>query len=394
MTASNMRNLPIVIPAFNRPKSLARLLSSVARAHYEGPAPKLIVSIEGEAPQSVVDVAEAFQWEGHKEVIVHQERKGLRSHILWCGDLSFEYDGVVLLEDDLVVSPFFYEYAQQAVDYYEDTSQQGKIASYSLYSFKFNEFVNLPFRPLEDGNDVYFVQTCSSSGQIWTRRQWDSFRNWYADHANTPIRIEDGVPASVANWPVTSWKKYFNKYMAVNDLFSVVPKISLTTNFGDIGTNNRGSSKHQVPLLSGRNKWRFVRFSESKSVYDAYFEHVLERLITEIAGISATDIICDLYGLKDLRIETKDYVLTSKTAKYSRASFGNSMCPPIFNVIYGVEGNVFVLAKKTNVNETQQRLLLVEREIQFLGVRDRVLLALNALRKKFLSRQAFLRIMN
>ncbi|WP_155986093.1 hypothetical protein [Thioalkalivibrio sp. AKL7] len=355
---------------------------SLAGADYGDSVPRLLISIEGGADQAVIDVAANFEWQGAKEVIVHHARRGLRNHILWCGDISLKYGGVILLEDDLFVSKYFYQYAKKVISHYECSRSSENIGSYSLYSFHLSESANVPFAPIDDGYDVYFLQACSSWGQVWTKRQWVSFKKWYSENKNLPVAVEDGLPFNVASWPETSWKKYFNKFMVVRGLHSVVPRVSLTTNFGDVGSHHDGSSKYQVPILLGAKRWAFPCISESRAVYDAFFEVDIERVLSKIKNVRATDIAVDLDGVKDLRLEKKKYVLTSRPAKHAVARFDDAMYPIISNVINNVPGDALALAEKRYVVKFKTRLNRIERETQFLSARDKLDLALGALRKK------------
>ena len=93
---------------------MKRLLNSLVRAEYKD-AVKLIISIDGNGTPEVCKYAEQFDWpHGEKDVICHKKNMGLRLHILFCGGLTKQYDGIILLEDDLYVSAWFYQYATEA----------------------------------------------------------------------------------------------------------------------------------------------------------------------------------------------------------------------------------------------------------------------------------------
>ena len=86
-----MKSRPaIVVTAYNRPRSLKRILASIAGMKAAADVP-LIISIDNKAPdnQDVLAIANDFKWPfGEKEVIYRPEHMGLRKHILACGDLS------------------------------------------------------------------------------------------------------------------------------------------------------------------------------------------------------------------------------------------------------------------------------------------------------------------
>jgi hypothetical protein len=167
----------IIIPAYNRPNALRRLLNSISIVKGIGKDTLLIISIDHAIDnQDVIEIANSYEWEGKKVVIVHEENMGLRGHILWCGDQTEKYGAVIILEDDLLVSPLFYSFAQKALSFYSEDAKSGGI---SLYSYNYCESVNLPFYLLKGSSDVYFMQYASSWGQAWTWDQWAYFKNWY-----------------------------------------------------------------------------------------------------------------------------------------------------------------------------------------------------------------------
>ena len=86
------------------------------------------------------------------------------------------YENIIVLEDDLFVSPYFYKYANDALKFYNKTESIGGI---SLYNHKRNFLNTIPFELIPDSNDVFFLQIASSWGQAWSKKQWLGFKNWY-----------------------------------------------------------------------------------------------------------------------------------------------------------------------------------------------------------------------
>ena len=80
----------VVVVAYEREHTLARLLRSLLAARYPaGQGTRLIISIDHSERQKVVRLAEEFVWPfGPKEIIRHPARLGLREHVLRCGDLA------------------------------------------------------------------------------------------------------------------------------------------------------------------------------------------------------------------------------------------------------------------------------------------------------------------
>jgi hypothetical protein len=341
MTAS--AEIAIVIAAYNRPDALARLLDSLSRADYSGgPRVPLVISIDRGGGGAVQQVAESFEWpHGEKRVAVQPEFAGLRRHILFCGGLTGEFGNVIVLEDDLYVSPFFYQYARQALAFYRDDEH---IAGVSLYAYDYEEVAQLPFVPLDDGYDNYFMQVPSSWGQLWTRRQWAGFAAFH-DGAGAAPHARDPLSDFIIGWPDSSWKKYFYKYLQATHRYFVFPRLSHTTNFGDSGTHILSSTQsYHVNLSLGARALRFSPLDDSLAKYDAYLEirpATLQRLNPALAG---HDFSCDLYGAKSLHKISTPYLLSAKDCAHPVKSFPASMIPHELNAGLDLPGDYFHLA--------------------------------------------------
>ena len=328
----------LVVIAYNRPHSLRRLLHSLLQAHYPAGNVRLVISLDQADTREPLQLAEAFDWPfGDKRVIAHPQRLGLRQHVLSCGDLSEEYGDLLVLEDDLFVSPFFYQYASRALGYY---AEDPAIAGISLYSLQFNQTANLPFTPLDNGDaDVYFLQLAASWGQAWSRRHWLGFRRWLEEHGSDIADI-DGIPADIRGWPESSWLKLYNAYVISQGLYFVYPYRSLSTNFGDPGQHfHIASSRFQVALQQQPIDYRFARPDDSLARYDAFCELApasLQRRNPKLAGLQFS---VNLYGCKDCR---QGLQLTRSRAK-GLYNFSLSMKPMELSVLHDVEGEGIAL---------------------------------------------------
>jgi len=340
----------IVVAAYNRAASLSRLLASLSNAFYTKNT-KLIISIDKSNNDDVLEIASEFLWQhGEKEIIAHKKNLGLRKHILKCGDLTNLYESVVILEDDLYVSPYFYQYASHAINYYQD---EKSVAGVSLYSNSFNHTAQLPFTPLLDGHDIYFMQLAASWGQAWTRSQWGLFKAWY-DQEPILIDIKD-IPKNILEWPETSWLKYFNAYLILKNKFFVFPRQSFTTNFSDTGTHHKNiSSLFQVPLSYGNHSSSFSDFSSSSAKYDSYCEILPDCINTLTDNLSKINYCLDIYGEKPIN-SLLEYVITSKPCKSYIKSYGLQLKPPELNVLENIKGTNIVLAKKSDIISNKEQ---------------------------------------
>jgi hypothetical protein len=342
----------IVIPAYNRPNTLARLFASLETANYPtGIRIPLIISLDPEKEivnPNVREVAESFQWEyGPKEIVLHPVHLGLLENFYFCGNLTGEFDSVIFLEDDSVVSPVFYQYAMQALDYFETDK---RIAGVSLHRYAFNGYTHHPFTPLTDGYDIFFMQVSSIMGQAWSKTQWNEFTNWR-------ISASADAPKTKSNLH-TSWSKFdaddhfpiLTNYLVATGRYYIFPQISLTSGFGDTGTHFKNSTSYfQVPLQYDQTSFRLRTFDSSNSVYDSFMEILPERLKRIAPVLQGIDFVVDLNATKEPRHLTGEYVVTTRPCNHPLKTFSLSMKPMEASLILNVSGEGINLCRTSDV---------------------------------------------
>ena len=309
--------IAIIVVGYNRPDSLERILQSLARADYDYTDIPLRISIDHSGNEEVVRIANMFEWEyGEKEVVYHPERLGLRRHIISCGDLTEEYGAVMILEDDLYVSPDYYNYAIQALEKYGDCPW---IAGISLNTRK----------------ELLFA---SSWGQVWNRRMWKDFKAWYEQNQVLPASVK--VPQTILHYPETSWAKYYQTYVAEKEKYYVFSYDSLTTNFGDAGEHfNHASSAFQSVLFYGTKEYRMPDFTEGVK-YDIYGEPVG---LGKYLDIPEEELTCDFWGRKQ-EASYRRYLLTCCKRPYRPLRrFSMCMKPMELNIINHINGEDITL---------------------------------------------------
>lgn len=337
----------LVIISFNRIKSLKRLLSSLNQAKYPNKNINLVISIDNDGKnKKLYDFAIKFNWEfGSKEIIYQDNHLGLVKHVMSCGDLVNQYESIILLEDDLYVSPVFYLFASQCLAFYENDP---KIAGISLYTINRNGFTKQPFNPLTDNNDTFFLQIPYSQGQVYSKKQWNHYRDWYYSYFPLEITSNDNIHEMFLNFDsTTEWFHLKTKYLVDHNKFYVYPRESITTSFGDIGTHFKKRTNYfQVPIQRIKQNYNFTSFDHSLIAYDSFFEILPSKLNKMLKDKFPYPYSVDLYGTKSLRNITEKFVLTSKKCKKSLFSFGKLMKPMEANIIDLVEGKEIVYCKK------------------------------------------------
>ena len=137
----------IIAIGYNRPEALKRLLGSLNSAKYDTDDITLIISIDhskkekDEKNKAVLNLANDFEWKhGEKRVIFREKNMGLRAHVIACGDLANKYESIVMLEDDIYVSPMFYKYASKALEFVENKDYVGGVSLYNHKKLSFHRY--------------------------------------------------------------------------------------------------------------------------------------------------------------------------------------------------------------------------------------------------------------
>ncbi|MBR6179465.1 MAG: glycosyltransferase [Bacteroidales bacterium] len=181
-------NPPVIIFAYNRAKHLQRLINSLLQ-NAESSETNVVIFADGAKNQGDKDVAAVYETiqniTGFKNVksIFRDSNIGLAKNIISGVSAIFEeYDEAIVLEDDLVVTPYFLRYMKTALDYYKDTNAFS-IAGYTPR-------ITLP----ENYNyDTYpIMRNCSWGWGTWKNRwelvdwQTKDFDSFFAD--NTAVQ--------------------------------------------------------------------------------------------------------------------------------------------------------------------------------------------------------------
>lgn len=329
------QKIAIIVVAYNRVESLSRLLKSLNAAHYKDNNPTLIISVDKSNTDEVEIFADEFVWKfGEKIVDKHVKNLGLRSHMFSLGKWFEAFDALIVLEDDIVVSPCFYIYSKQCVEKYSSSSE---IAGISLYGFEINYQTLLPFQPIKSEYDAYFMNCAMSWGEIWMRDSWLKFYDWYKQHEN--FQPSDAIPLRLSQWNNESWLKYHTRYCIENNLYFVYPYVSLSTNYADAGVHNSVGALtcFQTNLQQGK-KFEFLLpdFDAEYVCYDGFFEN---KSIGKHLNIPADDICVDIYGTQQNKLKKRYWLTTYKTSLPIKRSFGMRFRPVELNIFQDVEGS-------------------------------------------------------
>ncbi len=328
-----MEKIAIIAIAYNRVRSLERLLASLSAAYYGDEEVPLIISIDKSDTDEVERFADRYDWAaGPKTVVRHERNLGLKAHILSQGRWLDEYDAVVILEDDVVVARDFWNYVRQTVTRYKDNDE---VAGISLYSFAVNYHVRRPFTPLRTSDDVYFMNCASSWGEVWMRSQWRRFESWLETHAE--FTSSPALPLSILSWKAQSWLKYHTRYCIEENKYFVFPYVSYSTNFSDLGMHvDVRNSLYQVPLMQGRSGvLRLPKNVSDGVMYDGFFEN---KALYATLGLDEAECCLDLNGANGNRVGKRYWMTTGRHPYAVKRSYALMRRPVESNVLENCEG--------------------------------------------------------
>lgn len=328
----NKNKIAIVVVGYNRLDSIRRLLKSILSAEYPNKDIPLVISIDCSGNKKLYDYVENLKWpHGEKYINIQNERLGLKRHIFQCAGLSKYFKAVIVLEDDLFLSPSFYSYALSAVEKYRDDE---KIAEIALYRNDDNGYAGFPFEPLQNGADVFLWQDVCTSGEIITERMWTQFMKWSEEKCDDNIINKADMPRQIKGWG-RAWSKPYNTYVVSTNKYIVYPHVAVSTNFGEAGEHSETSTiLTQVGLMYGNKQYEMPEVSKLVS-YDLYTNN---ESLYEWLGYSREELCLDIYG-QGRGLNNRRYLLSPQKLPYKvLRSFGLTMRPIEINIKYGIEG--------------------------------------------------------
>ena len=268
---------PICLFTYNRLEETIQTIEALKNCHLSDKSELFIFSdgFKNEEIKSKVDAVREYlhSVSGFKTVTIVEstENKGLANSIIsGVSQIIKKYERVIVLEDDLITSPVFLSFINQALDYYKNDFNIQSVNGFALF-----------LKNIESQNDIYFQKRPFSWGWATWSDRWDS--NIFNKHN---LKKEIGLNKSVLvkfrkecgddimrmfvnsiNDKNDSWYVLwaFNHFQ--NNRYSVYPSYSLVENigFGEAGTHCKNINPYNYKI-DKRNKsdFTFIKFSIPK----------------------------------------------------------------------------------------------------------------------------------
>ena len=223
-------------------------------------------------------------------IIKAESNKGLaKSIISGVTEIIKQYGKVIVIEDDLVSSPDFLEYMNEALNFYESDKE---IWSISGYTFKIDI-------PPNYKSDVYLsYRGCSWGWATWSDRwnmvDWD-MKDYAEFQSNKRLRSKFNLGGlDMANMlnaqmkgKIDSWAIRWCYSQSKSDMLTVYPIVSRIKNIGldGTGTHSGITTKYDAILSDGKRKCVFDTPGLEPQIVRSFKDHFGTELDFVVAKI-------------------------------------------------------------------------------------------------------------
>lgn len=259
--------IQLVIIAWNRDAPLSRLLKSLSNSDYTSDVVPMHFSLDGGYSSSVHESCKKFKWKhGGKTIHARKVNVGLIHNIVGSVTISPKQDPrnswVIILEDDIEVSPSFYLWAKLNIlrSSFPRTQLSERIYGISLYTPRARETLKpkIFWDPhVNIFSDAYLHQLPCSWGAAYNVQKWQQFSRYIKFRLEWRSELEVGIytingePSTTNGW-AGSWKKYFIEYILWADSLMLYPNFPNQTAFS---TNHMELGVHVDPARKKQLEW-------------------------------------------------------------------------------------------------------------------------------------------
>ena len=279
---------PILLFTYKR---LAPLKKTVAALQRNELAQMSDLFIFSDGPKSKADAGQIEEIrsflktiDGFKniEITASPVNKGLATSIIDGVTKVFErYDRVIVLEDDLLTTPNFLKYMNDALTYYETAAKAFSISAYS-FNLKHNE---------DSQNTTYFLNRGWSwgwgtwkdrwQGVDWKVTDYDAFskdkncqKEFAAGGSDLNKMLQKQMTGQLDSWAIR-W--FYHQYKVGGlTLYPVASKV-YNNGFDDYATHTNGSGRRYLPYLDTQHCVDFD-FPENVEIHTTYQKRFIKKM--------------------------------------------------------------------------------------------------------------------
>ncbi|KPM02381.1 O-linked-mannose beta-1,2-N-acetylglucosaminyltransferase 1-like protein [Sarcoptes scabiei] len=286
--------VPIAIVASNRPQYLYRMLRTLLSARGCNPS-MITVFIDGYFEEPL-EVTKLFNLRGIQHTPIGLKNARISQHYKASLTATFnlfpDAEYVIILEEDLDVSPDFFGYFGQTIPLLEKDPSLYCISAWNDQGYE---------HTAQDPSLLYRVETMPGLG-------WVLSRKLYKEELET-------------RWPTPEKLWDWDMWMRLPDIRHgrecIVPDVSRTYHFGSSGINMNSYFQDVYFKKHAFNTLPFVPLRDIDSLEKNQYEKMIQRLIASASIVDHTKNPCDEDFLPATRTESDTW---NKTISYEDAS--------------------------------------------------------------------------
>jgi hypothetical protein len=255
-----MSTAPIILFVYNRPDHTLRTLKALENNNLASESALFIYADAAKNEQSKVGVEQVREiisrnWRFKAVTLTLRESNcGLAANVIdGVTKIVKQYGQVIVLEDDLVTSPFALEYFNDALERYR---YQDKVMQISGYGYPVKDMETLP--------ETFFFRVANSWGWATWDRAWSHFNsdiNNLTDDFTAEQIHQFSIEGKENFWKqvkefkagkINSWAIRWYASVFKNNGLVLYPRNSLTQNIGNdgSGTHTAAETTYQVVLAN------------------------------------------------------------------------------------------------------------------------------------------------
>lgn len=222
-----------------------------------------------ENSSKILDFVDGFRWDfGEKLVHYRTVNVGLQAQWLEAWWPSSDDEFVFVVEDDLEVSPLYYQFLKRLIEnyYYNQSNFSPSIYGASLQRPRFVPGKHGNKMNLDSETRLFLYQLVGTWGQLLFPRPWKEFRRWYDDHKGRGVKpFLEGMVTNgwYKRMGERIWTPWFIKFIHSHGYFNIYTNFlherALSVSHRDAGVNYKGSAGPDSQLLD-RNSLDISRF--------------------------------------------------------------------------------------------------------------------------------------
>lgn len=264
---------PIVLFVYNRRDHVQKLINSLKNNSlaYESELYIFSDGYKDELDKKKVEEVRSYlhELEGQdffRNVVVEysEKNRGLaQSVIAGVTEIINRFGKVIVLEDDLIVSPHFLKFMNEGLDYYEKDNRIWSVSGFS----RDIEYL----RTIEE--DMYF--SCRAQSWSWAtwKDRWDKTDWNVSDYSTFKTDFKKRAAFNAGGddmssmldrqqcGKINSWAIRFCYAQFINVAYTVQPRVTLVQNGGQDGSGTHCNYVRESAELSLKSAWKFREFN-------------------------------------------------------------------------------------------------------------------------------------